>query len=241
MPTLPTTYHLAAEDPLLGPVWVVDDDDVRHTIRYALAMHGLEVRTFASGEEFLEKVKYDRPGALVLDLHMPGLSGLDVQAELLRQGSPIAVILLSSRASVRGAVDAMRNGAITFLEKPVDPEELIQNIELALRISHARAKKFKLHGIINTLSKREKDIFEYLCQGLRTNEIADKVSRSQRTIEVHRAHIARKLAPYNIPQLLFELNEANVMLASRFMPGLDASLTGRRRPLPGERRRIADM
>ena len=215
-------------EPLQGPVWVVDDDDVRHIIRYALATHGLDVRTFASGEEFLEKVKYDRPGALVLDLHMPGLSGLDVQAELLRQGSPIAVIFLSSRGTVRGAVNAMRNGAITFLEKPVDLEELTQNIALALRISHARAKKFKLQSLINTLSKREKDIFEYLCQGMRTNEIADTVSRSQRTIEVHRAHIARKLAPYNVAQLLFELNEANVTLASRFMPELDNTLRRRK-------------
>ena len=90
-----------------APVWVVDNDDVRQTIRFALATHGMNVRTFPSGEAFLEEVDLDRPGVLVLDLHMKGIGGLEVQEKLRSAQSPIAVIFLSGSADMRSVVRAM--------------------------------------------------------------------------------------------------------------------------------------
>ena len=113
------------------PVWVVDDDEVRYSIRFALATHGIDARTYASGEDFFNLVETDQPGCLVVDLTMPGMSGIEVLKRLRDLDSPIKVIVLSGHGTIRTAVEAMENGAISFMEKPVDPDDLLVKINAA--------------------------------------------------------------------------------------------------------------
>ena len=203
-----------------APVWVVDNDDVRQTIRFALATHGMNVRTFPSGEAFLEEVELDRPGVLVLDLHMKGIGGLEVQEKLRSARSPIAVIFLSGSADMRSVVRAMENGAVSFFEKPVDPEVLYFTIGKALDICEALQEKRTLKLLLDNLSRREREVLELLYQGKRNQEVAELLNLSTRTVEVHRAvhraHISRKLGSITPIQLLSRLNAANERLAKRF-------------------------
>ena len=199
-----------------APVWVVDNDDVRQTIRFALATHGMNVRTFPSGEAFLEEVDLDRPGVLVLDLHMKGIGGLEVQEKLRSAQSPIAVIFLSGSADMRSVVRAMENGAVSFFEKPVDPEVLYFTIGKALDICEALQEKRTLKLLLDNLSRREREVLELLYQGKRNQEVAELLNLSTRTVEVHRAHISRKLGSITPIQLLSRLNAANERLAKRF-------------------------
>lgn len=187
------------------PVWVVDDDDVRFSIRFGLATHSLSVETYSSGEEFFREVNPEQPGCLVVDMSMSGMSGLDVQKHLTEVGSPIKVILLSGHGTIRMAVEAMENGAVSFLEKPVDPEELVQKVRQALDLSRVEAKKVAARKLLRTFSKREAQIFELVCQGYKNTEIAEKLFLSQRTVEVHRAHIARRLESTSPIRILYDL------------------------------------
>ncbi len=187
------------------PVWVVDDDDVRLSLRFALATHNFNAMTFASGEDFLSQVDPKQPGCAVLDLTMPGLSGLQIQERLMAAGSPISVIMLSAHATIHEAVHAMEMGAVSFLEKPVDPDELARKVRIALKRSMQAWQHAQLRDLLNTLSRREAQIFRMICQGLKNADMAERLFLSKRTVEVHREHIAHKLG-YRAPiSLLYEL------------------------------------
>ena len=187
------------------PVWVVDDDDVRYSIRFALATHSLNAETFSSGEEFFSSVNPAQPGCLVVDMTMQGMSGRDVQTKLREAGSPIRVIVLSGHGTIRMAVEAMENGAVCFLEKPVDPDELVKKVHLALDLSRLEHQKALIREKLSTFSRREAQIFDLLCQGVKNTEIADKLFLSQRTVEVHRAHIMKRLGNTAPISILYEL------------------------------------
>ena len=154
------------------PVWVVDDDEVRYSIRFALATHGIDARTYASGEDFFNLVETDQPGCLVVDLTMPGMSGIEVLKRLRDLDSPIKVIVLSGHGTIRTAVEAMENGAISFMEKPVDPDDLLVKINAARDASLLEVCKTRVRHMLRQFSKRETQIFDLVCQGLKNGEIA---------------------------------------------------------------------
>lgn len=187
------------------PVWVVDEDDVRFSIRFALATHNFNAMTYSSGELFLQEVEIMQPGCVVLDLSMHQVSGLDVQRILKEGNSPIEVIMLSGHGTIREAVTAMENGAVTFLEKPVDPDELASKVQLGLDRSARKWQQLQMQKLLQGFSRREAQIFELVCQGLTNSEIATKLFLSQRTVEVHRAHITKKLDPHTPISVLYEL------------------------------------
>ncbi len=198
-----TTEGITVEPSL--PVWVVDDDDVRLSLRFALATHNFNAMTFASGEEFLEQVDIMQPGCAVLDLTMRGLNGMDVQNRLRESNSPISVILLTGNGTIRQAVQAMENGAISFMEKPVDPDELAKKVAFALEHSSRTWRFTKIRALLDTFSRREAQIFELICQGYKTTEIAAKLFLSARTVDVHRSHIIQKLGGQTPIGLLYDL------------------------------------
>lgn len=224
----PDAYEASAgSDPQLpaGPVWLVDDDDVRESLSFALQPR-FDTRTFPSLEAFLTKADLDRPGCLVIADRFGGLgtqggfgsaaafgaSGfgfaqaeVSVQHELKLRRSPIAVVFLASQGDVRSAVRAMRSGAVSFLEKPVDPEELAEAVAEGLERSRRAARRNTLAELFESLSKRERQIFVLICHGLKNGDIAKLLNLSQRTVEVHRAHIGRKLGNAAPIRLLYEL------------------------------------
>ncbi len=207
------------------PVWVVDRDDVRFSIRFALATHNFNAMTYASGEAFLQDTNLMQPGCAVLDLTMESMSGLDVQRVLNEANSPIEVIILSGHGSIPAVVTAMKNGAISFLEKPVDPYELIQKVQLGLDRSMKKWQCYQMNLLLQTFSRREAQIFDLVCQGLTNNEIADKLFLSQRTVEVHRSHITKKLGSHTPISVLYELARCSGN-------SIDLLTSKRRKPVP---------
>ena len=194
---------------LTGPVWVVDDDDVRESLTFALQPR-FEAASYPTLEAFLTQADLMQPGCLVIADRFAGLneSSLDefnVQHELELRRSPVTVVFLSSLANIRAAVRALRQGAVSFLEKPVDPEELGDAVAEGLERALRRAQRNWLAERFESLSKRERQIFVLICRGLKNGDIAALLELSQRTVEVHRAHISRKLGDAAPIRLLYEL------------------------------------
>ena len=179
-------------------IHVVDDDEsFRASLVDLLKAAGLEARDYASTGEFLLDRTPDRPGCLLLDMRLPGPSGLDLQAALQRQGNTIPIIFLTGHADVASGVLAMKGGAVDFLEKPVSRDALIEAIGRAVdRDRAARAARDALQRQqerLAVLTVREREVFERIVVGRLNKQIADELTISLRTVKAYRAHLMEKL------------------------------------------------
>ena len=179
-------------------IHVVDDDEsFRASLVDLLKAAGLEARAYASTGEFLLDRTPDRPGCLLLDMRLPGPSGLDLQAALLRQGNTIPIIFLTGHADVASGILAMKGGAVDFLEKPVARDALIEAIGRAVeRDRAARAAREALQRQqerLAVLTTREREVFERIVVGRLNKQIADELTISLRTVKAYRARLMEKL------------------------------------------------
>ncbi len=179
-------------------IHVVDDDEsFRESLLDLLQAAGFEARGYASTGDFLLDATPDRPGCLLLDMRMPGPSGLDLQAALQRQGSTLPIIFLTGHADVTSGIRAMKAGAVDFLEKPVERRTLIEAIGRALKRDSverdARAALQRQHERLAVLTVRERDVFERVVAGRLNKQIADELGISLRTVKAYRAHLMEKL------------------------------------------------
>lgn len=186
----------AAERP--PTVHVVDDDpEVLQAIGRLLDAAGLSVATFPSPQAFLEEVDRDARGCLVLDLAMPGLSGLDIQRALEEQASLLPIVFLTGRGDVASSVQAMKHGAVDFLTKPVDDVTLLAAIEAALlkhdALRRGRADHDRIAAALATLTTRERQVLEHLVAGRLNKQIAADLGTVEKTIKYHRANLMRKM------------------------------------------------
>lgn len=192
---------------LPSTVFVVDDElSVRKATARLLQSAGLTVLAFASGHEFLEAYDPDAAGCLILDLSMPGLSGLELQKTLLDGGEPPPIIFLTGHADVSDTVQAMKGGAAEFLTKPVEDEILIGAVRCALeRDAIARAERADLaeiRGRLATLTPRELQVLGYVVAGRLNKQTAAELGTVEKTIKVHRARIVEKLQVHSLPELV---------------------------------------
>ncbi len=188
-------------------VYVVDDDDVvRSALARLLRSTNFEVATFPSAENFLECRLPDRPACLVLDVLMPGQSGLELQRELDRSDIDIPVVFLTGFGDVPTSVQAMKKGADDFLEKPVDEEELLGAIRRALdrhrAIRAGRAKRSKVQRRVDTLTRREKEVMALVVQGLPNKEVGTRLGTTEKTVKVHRGRMMRKMQARSVAELV---------------------------------------
>ena len=188
-------------------VYVVDDDDVvRSALARLLRSANFEVATFPSAENFLECRLPDRPACLVLDVLMPGQNGLELQRELDRSDIDIPVVFLSGFGDVPTSVRAMKKGAVDFLEKPVDDEELLGAIRKALdrhRESRSwRTKQASIQHRVDTLTRREKEVLALVVQGLANKEIGTRLGTTEKTVKVHRGRMMRKMQAPSLAELV---------------------------------------
>lgn len=179
-------------------VYVVDDDEgVRDSLSMLLEMHGYEVSTYTSGTEFLEAQGQLKAGCVLLDIHMPGLSGLEVQQRLREEASPFPVIVMTGQGDIGMAVSAMKAGASDFIEKPYSNEQLLASIDAALRTLHDSVEQHEkvrdATSKVESLSKREYQVMQGLLAALPNKLIAYELDISIRTVEVYRAKIMEKL------------------------------------------------
>jgi len=188
-------------------VFVVDDDPiVLRALERMLRANDIPVETFASPSAFLERPFYDGIGCLLLDLRMPGLSGLDVQSEMSRKRIPLPIVFLSAQGDVPSTARAMREGAIDFLEKPIDEGQLLAAIDRARLMSAAqreqRDRERDAEERLARLTKREREVCDLVAAGMLNKQIAYELGMSEKTVKVHRGRVTRKLDVDSVPALV---------------------------------------
>jgi len=189
-------------------VYVVDDDSaVRDALSMLLEQHGFQVAVFDSAEAFLEIAQTDSRGCAIVDLHMGGMDGLELQAEMARRGLALAVIVLTGHGDIPASVKAIKGGAVDFLTKPVEAEKLIESVRAAITSGDtARAKAIAARSAaerLASLTARERDVMALTIEGLPNKEIARVLGISHRTVEIHRARIMHKTGASSV----FELSQ----------------------------------
>jgi FixJ family two-component response regulator len=188
-------------------VFVVDDEFViRDSLSLLIESTGLKVETFDSAITFLEQVDIDQPGCLILDMRIPYMDGLELQEELVKRNSKMPIIFMSGHADIQISSKAFRAGAIDFIEKPFDSKLLLQRIdemiEQLLLTWPENQKKKQLHERYMHLTPREKEIFLLTVHNHSNKQAAKKLNISNRTVDVHRAHIMEKMQADSLNTLI---------------------------------------
>jgi FixJ family two-component response regulator len=192
-----------------GVVYVVDDDaSVRRALARLIASAGLNVETFPSARAFLHHPLADRPACLVLDVRLPGESGLDLQEALGDARRSLPIIFVTGHGTVPASVRAMKEGAIDFLQKPVDEQELLGGINRALnRSREARAEQGDLQRRLDTLTTRERQVLDLVVAGMLNKQIGDRLGVAEKTIKVHRGRVMQKMGATSVAGLVRMLYE----------------------------------
>ncbi|HXQ64596.1 MAG TPA: response regulator FixJ [Steroidobacteraceae bacterium] len=194
-------------------VFVVDDDDaVRTSLRLLLKSVGLPVETFGSAQEFLDAFDAERAGCLVLDIRMPGMSGLELQQRLNEIHAIIPIVFITGHGDVPMAVEAMQHGAVDFIQKPFRDQDLIDRINQALEKDRDNRAGLKERDAIRRrmqqLTPREREVLNLVTQGKANKVIAGDLNVSQRTVEIHRARVMEKMGASSLAYLVRMVIEA---------------------------------
>lgn len=195
-------------------VFVIDDDEaVRTSLRLLLKSVGLPVETFASAQEFLDQYDEDRAGCLVLDIRMPGISGLELQQHLNDRNSIMPIVFITGHGDVPMAVEAMQAGAVDFIQKPFRDQDLIDRINRALEKDSAMRGELRerdeIRRRMSQLTPREREVLDLVTQGKANKVIAGDLNVSQRTVEIHRARVMEKMGAGSLAHLVRMVIEAN--------------------------------
>ncbi len=188
-------------------VFIVDDDQaMRDALSWLIQSVNLQVQTFASAEEFLGRYDQSLPGCLVLDVRMPGMSGLKLQEELAARGRALPIIMLTGYAEVPTAVRALKQGAIDFLNKPFSDALLLDRVAEAIEIDKQRRlaeqQRADVRARYEALTPRERDVMRLVIDGKANKVIASDLGLSPRTVEVHRASVMRKMSAESVADLV---------------------------------------
>jgi FixJ family two-component response regulator len=195
---------MADEEPI---IYVVDDDSaVRQAMDSLVRSVGLKVRTFVSADEFLRSKLPNAPGCVILDVRMPGMSGLDLQDELLRLDNPMPIIFITGHGDIRMAVRVMKAGAVEFLTKPFRDQELLDCIQQAIERDRTRrreqAELRKLRQRFQALTNREREVMELVITGMPNKQVAGELGASETTIKIHRGQVMHKMQAESVAELV---------------------------------------
>jgi FixJ family two-component response regulator len=212
-------------------IFVIDDDpSVRKSLSRLLESLGFNTETFASAEEFLKRGHFDGLGCIVLDVRMPGLSGMDLQRELNKADYSMPIVFITGHGNIPMTVQAMKGGAVDFLTKPFDDEELLQAVEKAMEVDrNVRAERAEVRDVLRRVEKltpREHEIVRYIIAGMLNKQIAFRLGIAEKTVKIHRGHIMEKLAADSVAELVRVAEKARIKPAVR--------LGNRKRGLSGE-------
>jgi FixJ family two-component response regulator len=190
-----------------GMVFVVDDDAAtRRSLGSLVRSVGLRVEVFASAQDFLRCIPPKMPGCLVLDVRLPGLSGLDLQRRMADAGLDIPIVFITAHGDIPMTVRAMKDGAVEFLTKPFRDQELLDAIQLGLeraRQAHAqRTESQQLHGRYRSLTPREREVMAYVVAGLLNKQVAGELGMSETTVKIHRHRVMEKMGADSLAGLV---------------------------------------
>ncbi len=188
-------------------IFVVDDDDaVRDSLRILLETQNHQVQTFASGEEFLEQYNPNLVSVLITDVRMPGMSGLQLQEQLIERKATLPIIFITGHGDVNMAVSTMKKGAVDFIEKPFNLDEINPIITRFLDQAHKQMQEAisqqEVNGLLARLTGREEQVLERIVAGRLNKQIADDLNISIKTVEAHRANIMEKLEVSTVADLM---------------------------------------
>ncbi len=186
---------------------IVDDDpSVREGLSSLIRSAGLQVETFASAQEFLARTGAEAPSCLVLDLQLPGLSGLDLQKRMAEVGLEIPIVFLTGHGNIPASVQAMKAGAVEFLTKPFDEQDLLQAIQEAIeRDRQNRQQHAEMHELQNryeSLTAREQEVMQQVVSGLLNKQIAAELNIAEYTVKIHRGRVMRKMHAESLADLV---------------------------------------
>ena len=196
-------------------VFVVDDDQaMRNSLKWLIESVGMKVETFASADEFIHNYYPGRAGCLLLDVRMPGMSGLELQEHFLEHQINIPIIIITGHGDVPMAVRAMKSGAVDFIEKPFNDELLLESIRTALNYDHqlrtAQSERAEIAARLAQLTPREHEVMEMVTEGRANKEIANKLGVSAKTVEAHRARVMEKMEARSLAELVKMAVTANI-------------------------------
>ncbi len=188
-------------------VFVVDDDsEVRETLKWLVESVGLKIETFASAQDFLNVYDPNRPGCLVTDVRMPGMSGIELQAKLMAAEVTLPIIVVSGYADVPTAVRSMKGGAIDFVEKPFNEQMMLERIQLSIledaRLRQKRAQRERARARLQSLTPRERQVMDLVILGRSNKQIARELDISPKTVEVHRSNVMAKMKAQSLAELV---------------------------------------
>jgi len=187
--------------------YVVDDDESIRTLwRWLLESNGIAVQTFATAKEFIDAYRHGGPGCLVLDLRLPGMSGLELQEYLRQREVAIPIVFVTGHGDVPSAVHAIKGGAVDFIQKPFGYKEVVQIIRRALerdaQLRERRARRSEYEERVATLSDREREVMLRVIEGKLNKVIADELEISVKTVEFHRAKVMEKMGVSSVAALV---------------------------------------
>ena len=196
-------------------IFIIDDDEsVRRSLSLFLKAAKYNVEAYCSSEEYLAREPYDGIGCLILDVNLGGKTGLELQEELKINGSHLPIIFITGIGDIHMSVTALKKGAINFLEKPFEEEELLQSISEALAISKKmKAENDELknaRNLIGSLTQRENEVLKYLLTGMLNKQIANELKIAEHTVKLHRISICEKLGVKSVAEIIHIAEKAGV-------------------------------
>ncbi len=191
-------------------IFIVDDDPaMRDSLTWLIETTGHPVKSFTTAQEFLDEYEHGTPGCMILDVRLPGMSGLQLQQKLNSENIKLSIIIISGHGDVPMAVKAMQQGAQTFLEKPFRDQELLDSIQSALEVDEQRRKQdaviSSVMSRVKSLTPREKEVMDLMVKGKPNREIAEHYGISVKTVEVHRSRVMEKMKANSLPELVHML------------------------------------
>ena len=188
-------------------IFIIDDDKaVRRSLSLFLQSVGYAVETFESAEEYLEAEKFDDAGCIILDVNMGGKNGLELQEELIQKDSDLPIIFITGKGNIQMSVNAVKKGAVNFLEKPFKEEDILLSVSEAVSLSHSlilqKTEQKAAQNLVNSLTPRELEILKYLPTGMLNKQIPAELNIAEQTVKIHRRSICDKLGVKSVPEIL---------------------------------------
>jgi FixJ family two-component response regulator len=192
---------------LIPTVFVIDDDaSIRESLSSLVRSIGLNVETFSSAREFFQHKRSEAPACLVLDVRLPGLSGMEVQRELAVANNQIPIIFITGHGDIPMSVRAMKAGAVEFLTKPFRDQDLLDAVQQAIERDgetlKQRSRTAEIRARYETLTPREREVMHFVVQGLLNKQIAGELGTSEITVKIQRGHVMQKLQAKSVPDLV---------------------------------------
>jgi FixJ family two-component response regulator len=196
-------------------VFIIDDDEeVRQSLSLLLKSAGYKTESFPGTEQFLKTEIHNGAGCILLDVFLEGKTGLELQAEIETKFECLPIIFITGQGNIPMSVEAMKKGAVNFLQKPIDDKELFNAIEEALNRSNALVTKHneieKFKSLVNSLTAREYEIFRYVIAGILNKQIAAELGIAEHTVKNHRLNITEKLGVKSVPEMIYIAEILNI-------------------------------